>query len=82
MNHKTILITGATDGIGKQTAFNLAEKGHAVTMIGRDKEKCIRTVNEFVKHTKNEKINYIQADLSLISEVNRISSHIKTTFHL
>ena len=80
MNHKTILITGATDGIGKQTALNLAEKGHAVTIVGRDKEKCIRTINNFINHTKNEKINYIQADLALISEVNRISSHIKENF--
>ena len=77
---KTILITGATDGIGKQTALNISEAGHSVTIVGRNKEKCDQIVNEFISQTKNENINYIQADLSLISEVNRISSHIKDNF--
>lgn len=77
---KTILITGATDGIGKQTALNIAQAGHSITIVGRNKEKCDQTVNEFISQTKNENINYIQADLSLISEVNRISSHIKDNF--
>ena len=77
---KTILITGATDGIGKQTALNIAQEGHSITIVGRNKEKCERTVNEFISQTNNENINYIQADLSLISEVNRISSHIKNNF--
>ena len=37
---KTIIITGATDGIGKQTALNIASRNHHVVIVGRNKDKC------------------------------------------
>ena len=36
---KVCIITGATDGIGKQTAFELAKKGFAIGLVGRNQEK-------------------------------------------
>ena len=43
---KTVIITGSTDGIGKQTALILAQKGFFVLIHGRNEEKCRQTVNE------------------------------------
>ena len=74
---KTILITGATDGIGKQTAINLAEYKHRVIIIGRDKNKCERVCAEISKKTNNNNIEYMIYDLSLIADVKKLASNIK-----
>ncbi|MFX4004074.1 SDR family NAD(P)-dependent oxidoreductase, partial [Streptococcus suis] len=37
--HKTILITGSTDGIGKHLSMKLAREGHQVILHGRNIEK-------------------------------------------
>ena len=39
MNGRTCLISGATDGIGKEAAIELAKKGCNLILIGRSKKK-------------------------------------------
>jgi len=74
---KTILITGATDGIGKQTAINMAEYKHHVIIVGRNENKCKSVSDEISKKTSNDNIEYMVCDLSLISDVKKLSSNIK-----
>jgi NAD(P)-dependent dehydrogenase (short-subunit alcohol dehydrogenase family) len=42
---KTILVTGATDGIGRETARQLLRQGHRVLLHGRSLEKAQRTID-------------------------------------
>jgi len=71
--NKTVLITGATGGIGKETAKALALKGAEVIIVGRNKEKTINTVEEIKKYSDNQKIDYLIADLSSQEEIRKIS---------
>jgi short-subunit dehydrogenase len=41
----TVLMTGATDGIGKQIAYKLTGGG-CIDLLGRDEDKCKRTIAE------------------------------------
>ena len=77
---KTALVTGGTDGIGKEVAHGLATGGHQVIVVGRDREKGERAANEIKKATGNAEITYIQADLSLMSETNRLGDEITSLY--
>jgi len=77
---KTILITGATDGIGKQTALNIAQYKHHVIIVGRDEGKCKNVCEDLSNKTNNDNIEYLVCDLSLMKEVKNLSSNIKKSF--
>lgn len=60
---KLIMITGATDGIGKITANELAQKGHHIIIHGRNEKKAKRVVSEIKQETGNQNVDYLIADL-------------------
>lgn len=74
---KTILITGSTDGIGKQTALDLSKLGHHILIHGRNEERCKKTVAEIQDSTSNTNIDYFVADLSSLSQVRRFASEVR-----
>lgn len=70
---KLVLITGGTDGIGKQTVFNLANSGAKIVLVGRNKEKTENVVNETIEKTGNQDIDYLLADLTKQSEIRNLA---------
>lgn len=74
---KTAIITGATSGIGYQTALAIAKQGYNIVLVSRNKEKLENTKQEIIDNSSNENISYFVADLSLISDIKRVATEIK-----
>jgi NAD(P)-dependent dehydrogenase (short-subunit alcohol dehydrogenase family) len=74
---KTILVSGATDGIGKQTAFELARKGAKVLVHGRDKARGAKVLDEINRDNCNENLILYLADFSSFSDIKRMAEEIK-----
>jgi len=64
---KTILITGATDGIGLETARLLATQGHDLLLHGRNAEKLSATAGKLETLPQAGSISTYQADFSTLS---------------
>ncbi len=80
MNNKTILITGASGGIGLQSASSLAKQGANIVMVGRDRERTSRAAELVKTQTGNQSVSYLLADLSSIQEVRRLAQEFKNKY--
>jgi len=76
MKGKVCLITGGTDGIGKETAYGLARQGARLLIHGRDAEKGARAVEELKARSGNAAIDFLQADFASLDEVRRLAARV------
>ena len=77
IEEQVILITGATDGLGKQAALELAKKGATVLLHGRNSKKTKQTFEEIRSATGNDKLKYYLADFAALEEVRHLAQSIK-----
>lgn len=73
---KTILITGATDGIGLETAKTLVEEEHKVLIHGRNAEKLAKVQTALSTLTENAHIETYLADLSRLADVEALADSV------
>ncbi len=71
---KTALITGSTDGLGRQLALRLAESGFAVLVHGRDRERGEQVVSEI--RSKGRTARFFEADFASLSQVRAFSRQV------
>ena len=77
---KTILITGATDGIGKHLAKKLASEGHHVILHGRNPKKLELATQEVRAVSVRGRVSSYLADFSKLDDVYRFVEEIKRDF--
>ena len=78
MNPQKILITGATDGVGKCTAIDLAMQNTYLLLHGRNKEKLDKVITEIKSSTGNQNIEGFVADFSSMDNVRHLAKNVLT----
>ncbi|NEW29179.1 SDR family NAD(P)-dependent oxidoreductase [Nocardia cyriacigeorgica] len=76
MEGKTVLITGSTGGIGKETARRLAGLGASVILVGRDRDRADAAAAELRGSSGNNSVEAITADMSRLGEVKRLADEV------
>ncbi|MDA0148237.1 SDR family NAD(P)-dependent oxidoreductase [Vibrio sp. LaRot3] len=77
---KTILLTGATDGIGFETAKQLVELGHHVVLHGRNADKLACVEQELAALNPDANVETVVSDLSNLAAVRDMVAEIAQRF--
>ena len=80
MEAKLILVTGSTDGIGKQTALTLAKMGHKVIVHGRNEERCRNAAEELKFQSGSNEIEMAVGDFTDLESITEMAWDVKNRF--
>jgi len=76
MSGKTVLITGATSGLGLATALLLAERGAEIVMVGRDRTRSNFMRTEIAQYASGREPILFLADLSSQAEIHGLAEKL------
>jgi NAD(P)-dependent dehydrogenase (short-subunit alcohol dehydrogenase family) len=76
LKEQVILITGATDGLGKAVAIQLARAGATLLLHGRDEARGQQTLEEIRAQTGNTRLQWYRADFSQLSQVRTLAERL------
>jgi NAD(P)-dependent dehydrogenase (short-subunit alcohol dehydrogenase family) len=74
---KTVLVTGATSGIGKVTARALAQQGHRVVLLARDRRRAEETAAEIRRSAGHDRVETLLCDLGSQAQIRRAAEEFK-----
>jgi NAD(P)-dependent dehydrogenase (short-subunit alcohol dehydrogenase family) len=77
MQNKVVMVTGATNGIGLETARGLAAMGATMIGVGRNSQKCADAAKNISGTTSNPNVEFLVADLSAQSQVRKLAETFK-----
>ena len=73
MQGKICMVTGATSGIGKETALGLAQMGATVVLVGRDHARGEAAQSEIKTKSGNNAVDLLLADLSSQESIRQLA---------
>lgn len=77
---KVVVITGATSGIGRATAFRVAGPGIQLILVGRNETKGIEVVSRIRSSSPQCTCEFLRADLSNLTRVRDLASKINDRY--
>jgi NAD(P)-dependent dehydrogenase (short-subunit alcohol dehydrogenase family) len=80
MNGKIVLITGATSGIGYETALALAKKNATVVITARNMEKGNSVKEDLILKSTNLDIHFLECDLASFESIKRFAAEFRNNF--
>lgn len=81
MKDKVVLITGSTDGIGKQTACGLAEMGAVVLVHARNADRGKQALASLTRAVPGGKFDLFIADFTSFSAVRKMAAEVQKNYH-
>ena len=79
LDGKTVIVTGANTGIGKETALDLAGRGARVIMACRNHKKAEKAMEEIIEKTGNKNVVVKRLDLASLKSVRAFADEINTS---
>lgn len=76
MNNQTILITGATSGIGKETAIQLAKTGAKIVFNARNEERGATALKDIISASGNDSVSFEVCNLSSFASIRTFANAI------
>jgi len=73
---KTVVITGASSGIGYQAALDFARSGAMVIGVGRDSQRCEAAGQRIQADTPNANVTFLVADLAHQNQIRELGARI------
>ena len=75
MKDRVVLVTGSTDGIGRETALELARMGAEVIVHGRNSAKASVVADAIRRESRNASVAFLSADFSDLENDQRTLAH-------
>ena len=75
---KTVLLTGATSGIGLEASVALARQGARVVMVGRNHAKTVAATAEVASRSGSKEVSYLLGDFSSQGSVRALADAVRT----
>ncbi|MFZ0544395.1 MAG: SDR family oxidoreductase, partial [Candidatus Promineifilaceae bacterium] len=78
--NQTAIVTGATSGIGRTTALELAKQGLTVILAVRNEQKAKKTTAEIRHQAGHDRVNYLLVDFSSQAQIRRMAAQFLSQY--